>query len=274
MSEVVLWLVLSVWLPEENRILVWSSLACALSDDGEYQYPALEKNMSGGKKKIKKVMTDNWRKRSPIVDTLYRPRPCEVIRFYVFLGVEAVDICWRIEQSLHIWRWVRKPQPTIRHDVRAAHIHRFWKRRLQFANQIKNKTTFIPCPRVLAVESTLLSKCGNASANESFFLWVCAVGDGYTWTLWFCRKCSNISLAVIKKSLLLRWQRNLNEYSVGVSVPECPFETVDFFKLGVIDTCSSRLTCSVSPMNSGEAQTRGSSALGGTAISASNGTWS
>jgi hypothetical protein len=75
-----------------------------LSDDGEYQYPALEKNMSGGKKKIKKVMTDNWRKRSPIVDTLYRPRPCEVIRFYVFLGVEAVDICWRIEQSLHIWR--------------------------------------------------------------------------------------------------------------------------------------------------------------------------
>jgi len=36
-------------------------------------------------------------------------------------------------------------------------------------------------PRVLGiVDSTLLSKCGNASANESPRLCACAVGDGYT----------------------------------------------------------------------------------------------
>ena len=55
------------------------------------------KKMSAGGKRVKKIMTNNRRKRSPIVDTLNRPRPREIIRFYVFLSVEVVDIRWRIE---------------------------------------------------------------------------------------------------------------------------------------------------------------------------------
>ena len=78
----------------------------------------------------------------------------------------------------------------------------------------------------------------------------------------------------MRKSLLLRWHLNLKEYSGSDSDPDpAPLVRPDF-EFAAIDTWKSRLTCSTNAMNSGEVQTRGSSALGGTAMSASKGTCS
>lgn len=78
----------------------------------------------------------------------------------------------------------------------------------------------------------------------------------------------------MRKSLLLRWHLNLKEYSGSDSDPDPPPLVRADFEFATIDTWKSRLTCSTNAMNSGEVQTRGSSALGGTAMSASNGTCS
>lgn len=87
------------------------------------------------------------------------------------------------------------------------------------------------------------------------------------------RNCSSTSRAVMRKSLLLRWHLNLNEHSTGGSGEWPGLGGVDLM-FGEMTTWKSRLTFSTNAANSGEAQTRGSSELGGTAISASKGTWS